>query len=113
MIEARRVLEMGNKVHWYICFILLGLVAFYEGSLLFEVSDSYVAFLNITVLTSIFIALVFGIWLFTYCFYLFFKSKVFSFRPFFANLVRILMIIVLDIIFSLSYNIAGNSILII
>jgi hypothetical protein len=112
MLKKRRVLEMGSRIHWYLLFSTLGLFIFYLACLNFEVSSEYcdvfAGFLRMMIMLS----LVFGIWLFIFCFSLFFRDKMFPWRAFIGNSVRILMVLIVDLGFSTISHIAGKSFLI-
>jgi hypothetical protein len=112
MLRKRRVLEMGSRIHWYLLFSTIGLFLFYIACLNFEVSFEYcnvsAGFLRLMIMLS----LIFGIWLFIFCLSIFFKDRMFPWRPFIGNSIRIIMVLVVDLSFSVISQIAGKSFLI-
>lgn len=112
MLESRRVLELGNRVHWYIIWLSLGLFIYYTLGLSYDVDNEYMIFVSKMLSILLFFSLVFGIWILIYALSLFFKDKIFPTRIFLFNLLRILFIIVLDISYSFIVNIAGKTIII-
>ena len=112
MLESRRVLELGNRVHWYIIWLSLGLFIYYTLGLSYDVKIEYMLFVSKMLSIVLLFSLVFGIWILVYTLSLFFKDKIFPNRIFLFNLLRILFIIVLDISYSFIVNIAGKTIII-
>jgi len=112
VLSRRRVLEMGARIHWYLVFITMALLAFYILCLNYEVSSEYCAAISNFLKLFIMFTLVFGIWLFVYCLALFFKDKIFPVKPFFGTLVRIILVVLFDLGFSLINEFAGSSLVI-
>lgn len=112
MLRSRRVLEMGNRVHWYLVLSTMLLLLFYISCLIFEVSSDYIFVLSQVLKLFILLSLVFGIWIFIFCFSLLFRDRIFPLKHFIGNIFRIALLIGVDVSFSLVYELAGNSIII-
>lgn len=112
MLKSRRVLEMGNRVHWYLVFSIICLLIFYITCLNFEVSDQYCLVVSDVLKLMIFLTLVFGIWIFVFCFSLLFRDRIFPLQHFLGNILRIVLIVGVDVTFSMVYELAGKNIII-
>lgn len=112
MLESRRVLELGNRVHWYMIWLSVGIFLYYVFALSYDINSQYMIFLSRFLSTFLLFSLVFGIWTIVYSIAIFFQDKIFPTRIFILSFVRIILILLLDIIYSLILNIAGKSIII-
>jgi len=102
MLESRRLLEMGNRVHWYMVFISLFLIAFYFVCLQAEVAHSYILFLSIIINFVLDFSYFFCVWIIIFSLSTFYHDRIFPVRPFVLSFVRLCMIIGLDCIFSIA-----------
>lgn len=112
MLKKRRVLEMGSRIHWYLLFSTIALFLFYLACLNYEASTEYCTVADGFLRMMIMLSLVFGIWLFIFCFSTFFRDKIFPWKSFIGNLVRIVLVLIVDIGFSAIAQIAGKSFII-
>ncbi|NCD04677.1 MAG: hypothetical protein EOL97_01030 [Spirochaetia bacterium] len=112
MLESRRVLELGNRVHWYMIWLCFGLLTYYNLGLIYDINSDYMFFISKVLSMLILFCLVFGIWILVYSLAIFLQDRIFPTRIFVINLIRIIFIIILDISYSLVVNIAGESIFI-
>lgn len=112
MLKKRRVLEMGSRIHWYLLFSTIGLFAFYITCLNFEVNVEYCNVSSSFLRMMIMLSLIFGIWLFIFCFSIFFRDRIFPWKSFIGNVVRIIMVLIVDLGFSAILQVAGKSFLI-
>ncbi len=110
MLRSRRVLEMGNRVHWYLVFSTISILLFYIACLSFETSNQYCAVLSEVLKLFIFLTLVFGVWIFIFCISLLIRDRIFPVKHFIGNIFRVALIIGVDVTFSMVYELAGNSI---
>ncbi len=112
MLESRRVLELGNRLHWYMIWLSYGIFVFYTLGLVYDINNEYLIFISKFLATFLLFSLVFGIWTIVYSFAIFFRDKVFPTKILISSLLRIILILVLDIVYSFINNIAGKSIII-
>lgn len=112
MLESRRVLELGNRVHWYMIWLSFGVFVYYILGLIYDINSDYMIFVSKSLSVFLLFSLVFGIWIFVYSIAIFMQDKIFPKRIFILNIIRVLFIIVLDIAYSLVVNIAGETIII-
>ncbi|MDC7242408.1 MAG: hypothetical protein ACPKM0_07770 [Pleomorphochaeta sp.] len=112
MLESRRVLEVGNRLYWYMIWLSFGIFIYYFLSLFYDVNSEYLIFVSRVLSTFLLFSLVFGIWTLVYSLAIYFRDKIFPTRIFILSFLRILIILVLDIIYSVVNNIAGESLFI-
>jgi hypothetical protein len=112
MLESRRVLELGNRVHWYMIWLNVGILLYYILGLIYDINSDYMIFISQFSSMLLLFSLVFGIWIVVYALSIFIKNRIFPTRIFLINLIRIIFIIILDIVYSFIVNIAGKTIII-
>lgn len=112
MLESRRVLELGNRLHWYMIWLSYGFFIYYIFALTYDVNSEYLIFISSFLSTFLLFSLVFGIWTIVYAFAIYLRDKIFPTRILILSFVRILLILLLDIVYSIITNIAGKTIII-
>ncbi|MCY1151798.1 MAG: hypothetical protein PQJ49_02325 [Sphaerochaetaceae bacterium] len=112
MLESRRVLELGNRLHWYILWLSLGIFIYYNLGLFYDVNRNYMMFVSNVLSVVLLFSLVFGIWILVFSLSLAFGDKIFPTRIFILNILRIILVIILDVTYSFIVNIAGETIII-
>lgn len=110
MLETRRVLELGNRVYWYMIWFCIGIFAFYFLGLYYDINREYLLFISRILSTILLFSLVFGIWILIFSLSLFLKDKIFPTRIFLLSFLRVLIIIALDILYAMIINLAGRTI---
>ncbi len=112
MLETRRVLELGNRVYWYMIWFCVGIFTYYFFGLYYDINNEYLIFISKILSTILFFSLVFGIWIIVFSLALFLKDKILPTRILLLSFFRILIIIALDILYSMIINLAGKTIII-
>ena len=95
MLESRRVLELGNRVHWYILWLNVGVFLFYNLGLIYDINSEYMMFVSRILAMFLLFAIVFGIWITVYSIAIYFNDKIFPTRIVIINTLRVLLVVII------------------
>lgn len=93
---------MGDRVHWYMVFALLGLLVFYFLCLQAEINANYLQYVADSISYLVLVSLFFGFWLVIFSISVYIRDRIFPVSVFMLSLLRLLMVAGMDFLFSLA-----------